>query len=225
MKAWSASNVRYSLAALVSGALLLLPQTVNAQACLGNHAQSGEGSLIAEASTNEDAWSLASRGSQNFSGPLNLTVSYGNTWVRGTDFRVSSSGASLGWELLGGNLGELSVCPTAGLGYGWVSNAPTGVEADGVSVSGGVQIGAVRAAGGGEPSSGGHFFTPYASFNLVHTEASASVAGVSASAGESYGVGSLGFIVGTDTIYLGPTVAVTTEDGPATLSLRAGVSF
>lgn len=179
-----------------------------AQACFANTASAGQGFVQGGASFTDGAWGLGGSVGGNLQGPLSLSAGFGHMMLDNSDVAFSSIGAGAGVELSGL---DLSVCPAVSLSYEWLSNegelSELDADADGVLFGGGLSLG--KALPAGEALS----VTPHGSAAVVHSRASGSLGGFSATGSDTYGSFAGGLLLGGSSVYFGPSVSITTLEG------------
>lgn len=214
--------MRKTMSALTMGAaiaaLTLLPSEAWAQACLANVAGGGQGHAAAGTAFTDGAWGLGGTVGFNAPGPVGVQGNYTRTMYDESDVGANSLGAEAGLELLAL---PVSLCPTAGVTYTWV----TGIDefdasVDGWAFGGGLSFGhTIR-----NPSGVG--FTPHLSASVVHDRVSASEGQLSVTVSETYGAFSGGMLLSSGSLYGGPAVSLSTLEGSdPVFSVSLGVVF
>lgn len=186
---------------------LLLPVSIEGQACLGNGAVPGQGYAAASASFTDGAWALGGTAGGNLDGPVSVQAGVSHTLFDNTDLATTSFGGSAAVDLASSGSG-LSACPVMGISYQWLSNdAGLNVDADGVIVGGGFAVGTAI------ESKSSLRFIPQAIATVVHDRATVSGGGVSVTESETYGSFSGAFLLAGNSVYAGPSASVTTLEG------------
>lgn len=200
-------KARWVVWALMFLALAAGVRGLEAQACLGNGARSGQGYLTGEASFTDGAWALGGDLGVNARGPVSAEASFTHTMIDNSDVAVSAVGGTLAADF---GSGGLSVCPLAFGGYQWLSNkgelSEFDVGADGIFVGGGLGL------GGRLEGETGLAFLPAVAALVVHDRATVSVGDLSVTGTDTYGSFVGGFLVGKGHVYPGASVSITTQD-------------
>ncbi|MFW6192894.1 MAG: hypothetical protein ACOC83_05365 [Gemmatimonadota bacterium] len=202
-------------------AVLALPTSAHAQACLGNVAGNGQGFASAGASFTDGAWSLNATGGGNTAGPVALQTDVNHTMTDDFDLGITSMSATGAVEIPSD---DVSACPVASFGYQWLSDegdlSGLDVSADGILVSGGMALGA-------DVTGDSDFaFIPRVAASVVHNRATVEALGVSDTESDTYGAFGAGMELGGSAVYGGPSVSVTTqEDSDPVFTVGLGAAF
>ncbi|MGH7541742.1 MAG: hypothetical protein ACRELC_12155 [Gemmatimonadota bacterium] len=203
-------------------AVALGARDVAAQACLGNGALDGQGYLSGRASFTDGAWAPGGSLGYNAPGPITVEAGVDHTLFDNVDIATTAVSGALAVEIP--NL-SVSICPTVGVAYQWLSNEGEleglGVDADGVVVGGGLVL------GGRIESPGSDFaFIPRASANVVHNRATFSAGGESVTGSDTYGVFGGGVTLAVGNFFFGPSASISTLDGAdPVFGAQLGVAF
>ncbi|MGH7129515.1 MAG: hypothetical protein ACREIV_13175 [Planctomycetaceae bacterium] len=169
------------------------------QACLGIPAGNGQFALGPTASFMENAKSYGGDFQANLDGAVSIGAGYALTDIDEVDANGNTLSGSAAYELAAGSV---SVCPTAGVEYTWFS------EGDVSATTFPVGIGIGKSFSAGESLS----ITPYVMPQYLHMRSTAEFGGVSATVSENEFGGLLGLQLGTDRIYGGGGLSMTTID-------------
>lgn len=171
------------------------------QACLGIPAGNGQFALGPTASFMEGAKSYGADFQANLDGAVSIGAGYALTDVDEVDTNGNTLTGAASYELAAGSL---SVCPTVGVEYMWFSEGDGSVS----NTTFPVGIGIGKSFSAGESLS----ITPYAMPQYLHMRATAEFGGVSATESANEFGGTLGLQLGTDRIYGGGGLSMTTID-------------
>jgi len=192
--------------------------SVAAQACLGIGSSGGEGFLVGRAGFTDGAWGPGGSIGYDSEGPITVGADFSYSLIDNTDLAVGDVGGFLAAEVP--DLG-FSLCPVASVSYVWLANdGGFNVDADGVVLGGGLAL------GGRIQSTPGFAFIPSVTALVVHNRASASSGGFSATGTDTFGSfsGSVTLVLGS--VFFGPAVAITTEDGSnPVFQVQVGVAY
>lgn len=201
--------MRKLLSSLATGTIftigfLCLPEQINAQACMGNHTGNGGTWAAVTGATSQDSWGAGFVWGHNLDDPLAFRTSFMSSSARNTDVTADGIEGEIAYEVLGGGVGQLSVCPTVALRRSWVAeDGGVPIEGRGWSWAGGVRVGALTSVGGERGRS--QMTTPFASFQVVRSTSILAPLGT-----DRLGIRSAtgkGFLLGSDIVPVGPMLS------------------
>lgn len=111
------------LSVSVAMAAVLVASEANAQACTGVPTRDSQLALMGDLSLTEGATGYGASVSKNFMGPWTFGGGYTFTSYEGPGPNGNGIDANAAYELKLRKLPRMSVCPTASVAYGWVSEA------------------------------------------------------------------------------------------------------
>lgn len=190
-----------------------------AQACIGVGSMGGQGFLIGSAGFTDGAWGPGASLGYDTEGPVTVGADFSYTLIDNSDLAVAGVGGFLAAEIP--DL-SFSLCPVATASYVWLANDAglSGLDADGVVLGGGLAL------GGRIESTPDFAFIPAVSALVVHSRASASLGGFSATSSETFGSFSGSVTLAFGNVFFGPAVGITTQDGAdAVFTARLGINY
>lgn len=196
-----------------------------AQACMGNPAGMGQAAASGNVAFTDGATSYGASLGANLTGPLAVEVGYALTDYDGVDSNGNTFAGAIGYEVPGP---QLSICPSTGLSFSSVSatNELNGVEGTVSNLAVPLRLGVGKTL-----SAGGQLeVTPYVApqFFWARTSYSESQGGASVSSSEtSSEMGAdLGLLLGSERIYGGASLSLTTIDNSdPVIGLGLGLLF
>ena len=102
---------------------VLAASEAKAQACTGVPTRDRQIALMGDLSMTEGATGYGVAASKNFMGPLSVEAGYTMMSYEGPGSNGNGVDANAAYELKLKKFPRMSVCPTAGISYGWVSDA------------------------------------------------------------------------------------------------------
>lgn len=197
------------LACALVALLLLLPVSLQAQACQGSPAARGSAIVVADVAFTDGATAFGPTVGGNFEGPIFAAGTFRYTDVDGTDEALLGVGGLVGAELL--TESRVSFCLTGSASHNWV----TDVDIDGQVYNGALSVGHSIAADE-------VFVTPHASVGVTHATANVGIFEGSDTAAQFRG----GVSVGSRTVFVGGTVSYATfDDADPVFGVGLGLAF
>lgn len=212
------------LRALASGVGILLlaiaPARSDAQSCVGFPGLGGGARLTGALAFNKAAVAAGAGltgGGATFGG-----VGVGLTSYDDRDGSSLDLSAAIGHEATTGSGGDISVCPSAGIGY---SFGPNDILGEGVD-SKALGLSAALSVGGRVTTEGTVGFIPFGSLAIVRSRVTLSADGESESLSETYGILALGSgVVFSDRYTIQPSILFPfgTDNGETTFRVAVSI--
>ena len=197
------------LSFVLAAALLLLPVTLEAQACQGSPAARGSAIVLGSVAFTDGATSFGPTVGGNFEGPIFAGGTFSYTDIDGTDEALLGVGGQVGAELLTDS--RVSFCLTGAASHNWV----TDIDIDGQIYNGALSVGHSIAADE-------VFVTPHGSIGVTHATANVGIFEGSDTAAQFRG----GVSVGSRTVFVGTTVSYATfDDADPVFGVGLGFAF
>lgn len=183
-------------------AFIIAPTSLRAQACVGSHAAHGQGQFGVGVGFTDGATAYGLSGGGFTQGPMFVSGGFTRIDFDNSDVGANQVDATLGAEL--STSSPLSLCPAATFGYTWYDGIPDGADLNGIVLGAGLGI--------GQTFGDELLFTPYGSAAVAYSRATGSYGGVSQTDSETYGQFSAGFSVGSNQVFAGPSISISTLD-------------
>jgi hypothetical protein len=195
------------LSVSVAMAAVLVASEAHAQACTGVPTRDSQLALMGDLSLTDGATGYGASASKNFMGPWTFGAGYTLTSYDGDGPNGNGIDANAAYEVKLRKLPRMSVCPTAGVAYGWVSEGGEKVSSTIIPV--GVGLGQKVVDG----SNIDMMVYGVPQFMHIRTHMESEALGIDASSSDNAFGGTLGARFASAQFFGGASVSFTTLEG------------